>query len=228
MALRPIPNLLRKQIEFANIIPPPKKLSGADDEGGWVREHWDSDETQVEALKKKSKQFRQYMEGADLEKSPAEFVRRCEALKMTRELLHTIARTSKNALPGRRLPVRSSFQDQLVSVVPDQDGNLQIDHHPLLQALEGVEVSRIRECEVCHQIFWAQRTDQHCCGRRCAHVLRTRRWREEYDRKYHLQRVRKANAKEAKVKTDEVLERGRVEILESDIRRAKQSRRRNE
>ena len=109
-------------------------------------------------------------------------------------------------------------------MIKDQEGKLRIKHHPLLQALEGVEVSRIRECARCDQIFWAQRTDQLCCGRRCAHILRTRRWRQGYEEKYHLQRVRKANAKGH---IDEKLERARVEVLQDDISRAARSRKRH-
>src|ERR1700724_1124516 len=98
-------------------------------------------------------------------------------------------------------------------VIGRRDGRLRVEHHPPLRALEGVEESRIRECARCHQIFWAQRSDQLCCGRRCAHILRTRRWRQGYEEKYHLQRVRKANAKGH---LDEKLERARVEVLQDD------------
>jgi hypothetical protein len=220
MGLKPVPKLLRKQIQFANIIPPPEKLPGADDQAGWVREHWESDDASIEVLKGKCPRFREYMEGADAETSPAEFVRRCHALKMTRELLHTIARTSKNKSAGQHLPIRSSFENELVYAATGQDGKLRVEHHPLLQALEGIEVSRIRECAICHQIFWAQRADQPCCTRRCAHILRTRRWRKRYPKKYKVQRYRKANAKGH---IDERLEQARVEVLQDDLSRAARS-----
>ena len=224
MGLRPIPNLLHEQIKFASMLPPPEKLPGADDHAVWVREHWDGDEEQIEKLKEKHLRFRKYMKGANLETSQAEFVRRCRALKMTRELLNTIARMSKNMSAGERLPIRSSFEDELVTAVADQEGKFRVQHHPLLQAIEGVEVSRIRECDVCHQIFWAKRTDQHCCKQRCAKILRTRKWRQGYDEKYHSRRVRKANAK---TNIDQELEQDRVETIQSDIRRARRSRKRS-
>src|SRR3984893_3699571 len=99
-------------------------------------------------------------------------------------------------------------------VIDRRDGRFRVEHHPLLQALEGIEVSRIRECAICHQIFWAQRADQPCCTRRCAHILRTRRWRKRYPKKYKIQRYRRANAKGH---TDERLEQERVEVLQDDI-----------
>lgn len=219
MGLKPVPKLLRKQIQFANIIPPPEKLPGADDQAGWVREHWDNDDD-IENFRRKYSAFRNFMHGADWETDEVEILRRCHSLMMTRELLHTIARTNKNILAGQRLPIRTSFENELVYAVTGQDGKFRVEHDPLLQALEGVEVSRIRECARCHQIFWAQRTDQLCCGRRCAHILRTRRWRQAYDEKYHLQRVRKANSKG---RLDEKLEQERVEVLQDDINRAARS-----
>jgi hypothetical protein len=222
MGLRPIPNLLHKQIKFASMLPPPDKLPGAEDRAVWVREHWDGDEEQIKKLKEKHPRFRKYMKGADLETSPAEFVRRCRALKMTRELLYTIARMSKNMSAGKRLPIRSSFEDELVTAVTDQEGKFRVEHHPLLLAIEGVEVSRIRECDVCRQIFWAKRTDQLCCKRRCAKTLRTRRWRQGYVDRYQIQRFHKANAKD---NIDQKLEQERVESLD-DMRRAARLRKR--
>src|SRR5262249_52234943 len=43
-----------------------------------------------------------------------------------------------------------------------------------------VELSRIRQCQICDTIFWQGRTNQICCSRRCGHILAARRYRESF------------------------------------------------
>ena len=57
-----------------------------------------------------------------------------------------------------------------------------------VQALQGIELIRIRKCMVCENFFWATRKDKKCCNKKCNGVWRTRRWRESYAAKYKLQR----------------------------------------
>lgn len=79
------------------------------------------------------------------------------------------------------------------------DGILRITKDLLTEAIdEGkVETDRIRECEVCNQIFWAGRRDMRGCSTKCAKVLRTRRWREktteEQRTAYKVARAQKKN-----------------------------------
>ena len=54
---------------------------------------------------------------------------------------------------------------------------------------EPNDVARIRECQVCNQLFWAGRLDQTCCGPRCNHIRHSRQTREKY-RQGHYQGVR--------------------------------------
>lgn len=122
---------------------------------------------------------------------PVAMVQRCQQLKTIRSILYTIARLqSNNQLPTGSVPI-APYGENLVSVKTDEGGNLRIQHDPLLQALDGVEVRRIRECPVCGALYWAGRLDKPACDK-CTHVLRQRRYRENYAGKYKLQRYRKA------------------------------------
>jgi hypothetical protein len=47
----------------------------------------------------------------------------------------------------------------------------------LLPALKGCDARRIRECPSCLRLFIAKRHDQIACERRCANLLRVRRFR---------------------------------------------------
>jgi hypothetical protein len=195
--LRPIPSELEGYIRLANVLPAPEKLPGAEPNGKLpVREHWDATDKDLENLQGRYARFRAIFKGANLrEKYPVEVIQRCRSLKIVRSVLYTIARSQgSNHVAG--VPVGAHLEN-LVSVRPDAGGNLRILHDPLLQALQGVEASRIRECPICGRIFWAGRVDRPCCGKRCAGVRRTRRWRDRYPEKYKPQRIKKAEAADA-------------------------------
>jgi len=61
-------------------------------------------------------------------------------------------------------------------IVPrvDDCGRLRFSLGKILDALEGVEIGRIRQCPVCGRIFWAARIDQKAHDHRCANTLRVR------------------------------------------------------
>lgn len=193
---RPIRYELKGYLLLANALPAPEKLPGAEpNDGRSVREHWDSDERDVKALISRYPRFRSFMAGVKLNvECPGGMVQRCLQLKTIRSILYTIARLhSNNQLPAASVPV-APYLANLVSVKTDAIGNLRIQHDPLLQALEGVEVSRIRECPICGALYWAGRLDKPACDK-CTHVLRQRRYRENYAGKYKQQRYRKAEEK---------------------------------
>ncbi len=57
-----------------------------------------------------------------------------------------------------------------------------------LTALAGVELARVRQCDVCAHLFFALRKDQKACSKRCNATRRVREWRanqakHEYRRK---------------------------------------------
>ena len=209
---------LMEYIRLANTLPAPERLPGAEPKDGRsVREHWDSDETDVKALIRRYRGFRSYMADVDVsEEIPVKMVQRCRQLKTIRSILYTIARLhSNNPLTTTSVPV-APYLENLVSVKTDAEGNLRIQHDPLLQALEGVEVRRIRECPICGELYWAGRIDKPTCKVKCAHVLRERRYRENYRKnyleKYKQQRYSKAEDKHRPEDTAAQSERERKEL----------------
>lgn len=201
-------------ISLANALPGPERLPGAEPKGTpSVREHWDSDEADVKALIRRFPRFRSFMAGVNVsEEIPVQMVQRCLQLKTIRSILYTIARLhSNNPLTTTSVPV-APYLENLVSVKTDAGGNLRVEHDPLLQALDGVEVRRIRECPICGELYWARRIDKPTCKAKCAHVLRERRYRKNYLEKYKLQRDSKTEDKHRPEDTAAQSERERKEL----------------
>lgn len=61
-------------------------------------------------------------------------------------------------------------------------------------AVNGVDATRIRECEVCKCIFWAGRKTQKGCSARCGDVIRKRRYRARQS-EYEYRRYKKEEDK---------------------------------
>jgi hypothetical protein len=59
----------------------------------------------------------------------------------------------------------------------DAEGKLRLHAHPILDALQGVEVARIRRCPICDKIYWAERIDQPACSKKCNTTRRSRIFR---------------------------------------------------
>jgi hypothetical protein len=198
---RTAPIELREFIELANVLPAPEALPGAEPVGKLpVREHWDDQDTDVPFLMQKFPHFRVFMRGLDVQdpglRDPesiaghyAPVFQRCRSLKEIRGVLYTIARFNHSKL-REQIPIGGLIENS-VSAHLDEDGRIRIEHSPLLRALDGIDVARIRECSIDHKIFWASRVDQTCCTTRCAKVRRTRRWRQRYLDKYKQQRIAK-------------------------------------
>jgi hypothetical protein len=79
----------------------------------------------------------------------------------------------------------------------DSDGRINASAGPwgpFQSALERIDGERIRNCR-CGKYFYALRKNQSACSERCAHVERTRRWREKQG-EYELSRkLRQPDAK---------------------------------
>lgn len=60
----------------------------------------------------------------------------------------------------------------------DKDGRLRRSPNPFAEALEGIEVSRIRVCLICRKLFWASRNDKRCCSEEHSRIIRQRQVRE--------------------------------------------------
>ena len=90
-------------------------------------------------------------------------------------------------------PPRRPFADHLAFnpdwlVGVNKEGRFQFSPDPIFQAMENVEVARIREC-ICGRFFWAARKDQPCCSKTCANRRRVNRWRERYAKTYKIRRA---------------------------------------
>lgn len=93
----------------------------------------------------------------------------------------------------------------LVDLALDDEGKFILKHHKILEAIEGVEAFRIRQCPICQRIYWAGRLDQLACSKQCNQTRRARAWRKSYSTKYKLQRIKKATeAEQQSLKTSKV------------------------
>jgi hypothetical protein len=75
----------------------------------------------------------------------------------------------------------------------DEKGKIHFSSE-LIEALEGVEISRIRICENCSRIFWQGRTTQKGCNTNCANNIRVKKSRElkrQNRAKYELNSIHK-------------------------------------
>lgn len=62
----------------------------------------------------------------------------------------------------------------------DENGIAQVYAGDFGVAIDGVDVTRIRECKICSKIFWAGRKDSWCCSTGCADKRRKRQHRARY------------------------------------------------
>lgn len=64
------------------------------------------------------------------------------------------------------------------------------------EAFHGLNLDRIRACEVCNRIFWAKREDKKTCSAPCLNVFNVRRYRSySEEKKAEIKERRKANEK---------------------------------
>src|SRR5262245_32073343 len=61
----------------------------------------------------------------------------------------------------------------------DENGFLRRPAAPFAEAIEGVEVSRLRSCEICRKLFWAGRSDKVCCSEAHSRIIRKKKIREQ-------------------------------------------------
>lgn len=112
-----------------------------------------------------------------------EFLRRSAiVLAELGELAKQCIETKTAALTVSLLPTRISI---------DENGIADVMHSRLAVALDGANLSRIRQCEICGAIFWAGRIDKAFCSDSCGNKLRKSR-----SAKYAQDRKVKEYAKE--------------------------------
>jgi hypothetical protein len=105
-----------------------------------------------------------------------------------RVVLDAIVEMGRKSKRKKSVLVNLIGPNRLLKIEVNDKGESQILQGPLVEALVGVDARRIRQCPICSDFFWAGRIDQPCCTSQCAHILRTRRWRENYLERYKLRR----------------------------------------
>ena len=142
-------------------------------------------------------------QGFTLEETMAAALVRYDGLINARKILEEIAEHGKHVRAHRYFyektgrwpgtPLVSTFSGLKVTLRIGEQSRIEIKTDELLDALVGVEASRIRKCPICTSMFWAGRIDQKCCTNKCANVARVRRSRE-------LQKENSSLYKEARIK----------------------------
>lgn len=92
----------------------------------------------------------------------------------------------------RKISVSSVYQPELftTSFEIGKDGKITFQTDKVIRALEGIDIKRLRICEVCNRIFWANRLEKIGCSDKCNQTLRTRRKRTK-DKNRFKSRVQK-------------------------------------
>lgn len=87
--------------------------------------------------------------------------------------------------------------------VDPQTGKLKLKLPILFEPIIDVEASRIRECLYCYKFFWVGRKDVYCCSKKCAHIVRQKKFIKthpdyKYKRYQQAESKSKINQKEKK------------------------------
>jgi hypothetical protein len=82
----------------------------------------------------------------------------------------------------------------------NEKGLLTVGELPLVGLLTGIEASRIRRCEKCHNLFFARPSHKQGCSRECCHWINVRNLRipemRELYNKARRKKGRKAGSKQ--------------------------------
>lgn len=78
-----------------------------------------------------------------------------------------------------------------------ENGKICFKTNSVFEAFSGVDVERVKICELCDKVFWASRIDASCCSKECAHNLRNRIYRgnKKKQDEYKFNRVKNDEAK---------------------------------
>jgi hypothetical protein len=76
------------------------------------------------------------------------------------------------------IPWREIISESTVEV--DEHGRAVITDDKFAAIIKGVDLTRVRVCEICRTIFWAGRYDSLCCSSNCADKRRKRQHRARY------------------------------------------------
>lgn len=106
--------------------------------------------------------------------------------------LATVA-SNQSSVPIDRTRIAASGVSGQVSI-QIENGILKVFPDEFLAAFNGIELGRLRLCQKCGRVFWANRSDARGCTARCSSALRTREWRDkttdEQRTKYKINKIK--------------------------------------
>ncbi len=127
-------------------------------------------------------------------------LKRYESFIENRHLLKGMIRNFSSSLnkAGRQMPYLLKPQTRIEI---DEEGKIHFRFDEFTEALQGIEISRIRICENCSRIFWQGRTTQKGCNLKCAKNIRVKKSRDLKRKKrveYELNSYKKETRKNKK------------------------------
>ena len=104
------------------------------------------------------------------------------------------ARVHSNSLGNFDRELNNMLQEDLrkeifqSSLRISEDGILNFSISSLADAVQGIDISRLRRCDVCDDIFWAMRKDAFACSRQHAKRRQMRLLRQNWEQSGHIYR----------------------------------------
>jgi len=96
-----------------------------------------------------------------------------------------------------KTPFHTSISS-FTSLSIDAEGHLKVALSFFMEAIDGVDIKRIRQCPVCEKVFWAGRITQKCCSPRCSNTFRARRFRFKTNEEKHQDKCKRISKQERK------------------------------
>jgi hypothetical protein len=121
----------------------------------------------------------------------------------------------KDAIVKQQLMIRPVF----VNYIIDNEGIAHAQTEKFHEAINGVEVWRIRECLYCLDIFWAGRLDKFCCSKPCNRAENLRLLPPPTDEERIKRNEQRKKIYERKKELQERQERHRLKELQKSERK---------
>ncbi len=153
----------------------------------------DEDKKSLEAKYQKYKEYEsQWFEFARVVET---WLERYEAVKSSKELLTVLAMRGRNLETAKKKLHSLQFvsvNGLLPKIYIDESGLLQKEDNLIFQILIGVDITRIRQCAICRNFFWANRIDRCCCSKECSNVNNKRNSRKNKENSKELYKQSRA------------------------------------
>ncbi len=124
-----------------------------------------------EDYKKLRKQLRKVAKFAFKHPSWIRQFNRSKRDKPTKQTVFLTKRFEKKKLGDENYPIPFPNFTQFEI---GEKGILKIKFDEFSKAVSGLDIRRIRKCQICKHIFWARRVEKFCCSKKCNLVFNTR------------------------------------------------------